>query len=352
MVLSKILVMSLDTLIKNLGKIRFEMDLKLVCRDKVILDFASARLLYYIHKSGALLKASKLLGIPYSRAWIMIEKIESNLGRRIINRHRGGMKRGYSLLNDLGIRLLDIYVTKLKSLGFSLEANRLEVSVPDLVLIGSDDSLLREMLGRFTQLTKWTYEYHVVGSIVGLLHVVLRDADIVVAHIYDPETGEYNIPHIKKLGLADHVIVLRGYKRTLVFAMPKLFSRNIDECIRKCKTIAVRSIGSGTELYLRQSLLAMKTKKPKLLYFDTHKDAAEATAKNIADACIVIEYEANRLGLEYLKLKEENFDFIILKEKYNRKPVKEFLDYVERNKETIDKLHGYITPKEFLERIL
>ena len=343
----------LDELENLFDGMKFEIDLRLIKDNKIILDFDAARLLYYIRKMGTLLGAARLLGISYSKAWFIIDKIERNLGERIIDRYRGGVRRGYSALNEVGIRLLDMYIEKLRALGFNLEIDRLEVMEPDIVFIGSDDSLLREILARFGQQRGLAYEYHVLGSIGGILHIILRDADIVVSHIYDPETGEYNVSYIRKLGLDDHVVVLRGYVRSLVLASKRLQSEKIDECLRKSETIAVRGIGSGTELFLRKILLDYGVKeKIKFIYCDTHRQAAKTVADGMADICVVIEYEAKRFDLEYINLKDEIFDFIVPKEKYKNSNVEAFFDFLSENRDLIEKYHGYSIPPCFLKQIL
>jgi len=329
----------------------FEIDLKLKKGKQIILDLASARLLYYISKTGTILKAAKILGISYSKAWIMLERIEKSLGERIINKQRGGKIRGYSILNENGDRILNVYIKKLSSLGMHIEEPRI-LYEPEIMIIGSDDTLLRSILKDFNQKTKTSAEYEVIGSVGGILHILLGDADIVVAHIYDPQTDEYNVPYIQKLGLEKEVTIFRGYKRTLVLASKKIRSKNIEDCINKYKTIATRSIGSGTRIFLDYLLKKCpKAAKPKIISFRTHEETVKAVLNDRAEECYTIEYEAYRHGLEYIKVKDEQFDFIVPKNKANKKTLKIFFDYLNQIKKEINRTVGYKTPKNFLHSI-
>ena len=333
-------------------KFCFEIDLKLKKNGKIILDLDTARLLYHIKDTGTILQAAHRLGISYSNAWNMLSKIEKNLGARIVKRHRGGYSRGATLLTELGIWLLDLYIKKLSEFGITIDNVNIPTETPDITIIGSDDSLLRILLNDFSKESGLKVAYETIGSLGGILHIVLRDADIVTAHMFDPDTGEYNLPYIRRFGLENEVYVLRGYKRCLVLAMKKLPSENIRKLILSCRTIATRGLGSGTRIFLAYICRQYNIPKlPKIMQFRTHKEAVRAVVRGYADACLAIEYEAKTFGLEYIKLAEEYFDFIIPSDKINLKAVKSFLDFLRENSTKISNALGYAIPQEFLSNI-
>ena len=333
-------------------KFYFEIDLKLKKNEKIILDLDTARLLYYIKDTGTILQAARRLGISYSNAWNMLSKIEKNLGARIVKRHRGGYSRGATLLTELGVWLLDTYIKKLSEFGITINNVNIPAETPDITIIGSDDSLLRILLNDFSKKSRLEVAYETIGSLGGILHIVLRDADIVTAHILDPDTGEYNLPYIRRFGLENEVHVLRGYKRYLVLAMKKLPSENIRELILNCRTIATRGLGSGTRIFLAHICKQYNISRlPRIIQFHTHKEAVRAVVRGYADACLAIEYEAKTSGLEYIKLTEEYFDFIIPNDKINLKTIRSFLDFLKKNSTKISNTIGYTLSQEFLSRI-
>ena len=333
-------------------KFCFEIDLKLKKNGKIILDLDTARLLYHIKDTGTILQAAHRLGISYSNAWNMLSKIEKNLGARIVKRHRGGYSRGATLLTELGIWLLDLYIKKLSEFGITIDNVNIPTETPDITIIGSDDSLLRILLNDFSKESGLKVAYETIGSLGGILHIVLRDADIVTAHMFDPDTGEYNLPYIKRFGLENEVYVLRGYKRSLVLAMKKLPSENIRELLLGCKMIATRGLGSGTRIFLAHICKQYNISKlPRIIQFQTHKEAVKAVVRGHADACLAIEYEAKTSGLEYIKLTEEYFDFIIPRDKTNQTTIKSFLCFLRKNTARICNTHGYALPRNFLHQV-
>lgn len=60
------------------------------------------RLLQAIEKTGSLTKACKLLNISYRKAWGDLSKAESCLGIALLQKHRGGVKGGRTVLTAQG----------------------------------------------------------------------------------------------------------------------------------------------------------------------------------------------------------------------------------------------------------
>ncbi len=76
-------------------------------------------LLQKISSCGSLRSAAAELGISYSKAFRMIENLESSLGVAVLERHRGGMQRAGASLTPFGqayILLYDDFQKKCKSL--------------------------------------------------------------------------------------------------------------------------------------------------------------------------------------------------------------------------------------------
>lgn len=66
-------------------------------------------LLQSIMKKGSLRAAAAELGISYSKAYTMVENLENALGRKIIERKRGGKDRNGASLTLFAISFLEIY---------------------------------------------------------------------------------------------------------------------------------------------------------------------------------------------------------------------------------------------------
>ncbi|MGC1122081.1 MAG: LysR family transcriptional regulator [Candidatus Methanofastidiosia archaeon] len=76
---------------------------------KFILGEGTAQLLLAIKEKGSLSDAARQLDISYAHAWRKIRDIEKNVGKRIVERKRGGKSGGSSALTDEGEHLLKKY---------------------------------------------------------------------------------------------------------------------------------------------------------------------------------------------------------------------------------------------------
>jgi molybdate transport system regulatory protein len=71
----------------------------------VVLNEVDALLLRRISETSSLTKAAKLLGISYRNAWGRIRRIESSLGKKILETRTGGATGGSSRLTADGLSL-------------------------------------------------------------------------------------------------------------------------------------------------------------------------------------------------------------------------------------------------------
>jgi len=66
-------------------------------------------LLRTIEETGSIHSASQKTGIPYKRAWTLIDTTEQKLGAKLLISTRGGVSGGGSTLTPLACRLLDAF---------------------------------------------------------------------------------------------------------------------------------------------------------------------------------------------------------------------------------------------------
>lgn len=76
---------------------------------KFILGEGTARLLHAIEERGSLSEAARSLEISYAHAWRKIREIEKNLGKKVVERKRGGKAGGSSALTREGRVLVKEY---------------------------------------------------------------------------------------------------------------------------------------------------------------------------------------------------------------------------------------------------
>jgi molybdate transport system regulatory protein len=72
----------------------------------VVLDQTDAALLRYITETGSLTHAAKIVGMSYRNAWDRMERMEKNLGHRLVERKAGGRAGGSATVTEEGRKLL------------------------------------------------------------------------------------------------------------------------------------------------------------------------------------------------------------------------------------------------------
>lgn len=329
-----------------LKNISARLDIILEYKGSKILDTQTALLLKSINEYGSILLASKSVGIPYSRAWERIAKIERVLGVRIIERHRGGANRGGAKLTEQGLKLLEYYekVAKKYNLDIRKPLVPTSLTLADIyVVAGSHDIAFEAILGNLKRKYSFNLEVHWIGSSGGLAALMLGEAVLASSHLFDKKSGEYNIPFLKNYWLQDRAIVIRGYMREIVFGFPRNYEFDeLDDVISRLIAgelrLVNRNIGSGTRV-LFDSLLrdycsergldwekCVRTIRGYDFEVNTHIGVAKAIVNGKADVGVLLKCAAEFYGLKTLHLRWEYFDFITLREKSGTDFVKNFIE--------------------------
>jgi len=327
--------------VEILNELQFEVDLIVKLEDKVVMNKSTALLLKAIQEKGSILAACRALGIPYSRGWEAIARLERALGLKVIEASRGGVKRGGASLTEVGEKLLEKYFENYRRLVGKEEAIG-EAKAPDLVLAGSHDPVLEKIVESFKEnYPRLDIEVSWIGSAGGLASLMLSEADIAGTHLYDEETKTYNIPFLKRYWLEDKVIVIKGFERNLGFAYhPSVKFTGVDDILEGKVKVVNRILGSGTRTFFDLLLKKKALEKnidpysiPKIvkgydLEVKTHYDVAKAILDGKAEVGLTLEYIADQYGLKYIPIQWENYDFVVRLNSLNKKYVKELLNYL------------------------
>lgn len=341
-------------------EVREYLELKLLKNGEVIVDEAAAKLLYLIDRYGSIISASKALNISYSSAWNAIGRIERITGLRIIERRRGA--GGGAVLTDISKALLEKYVEAYQRIfhrPFTVEKETMAVSEVT-VYAGSHDVMVNHLLGLLRR-RNYSIEEYWIGSLKGLSSVLLGEADLAGIHILDRETGEYNIPLIKRYRPGTDIVLIRGWMRSIGFAshermgLDEVMERLVDGELR----LVNRNKGSGTRRLLEYLIEEQAwrceahpdelRKKIKGYEYEvsTHNEVAEALASGKADVGLTIGCVAEAYKLNYMHLRWENFDLVTRRELLNTR-LSELRDTLRSSEFTglIEKSEWYRTPED------
>jgi len=197
-------------------------------------------------------------------------------------------------------------------------------------------------------------KYHLssshVGSYSGLLALRANECLLAPIHILD-EDGSYNTNIVKEL-FKDEAAIIKGVKRRQVLAYLKGNPKNITsikDIVRDDIKYVNRQKGSGTAILLDHLIKENNLDKDKIVGYDfimpTHFNVAISILDGNADCGILIKSIADEIGLDYIEVMAEEYDFACYKKDLESDKVRMFIDILKSQsfKDRLEKLDCYDT---------
>lgn len=194
-----------------------------------------------------------------------------------------------------------------------------------------------------------------VGSIDGLLALYKGTASITATHLWDGETGEYNIPYVRRLLPGQRTIIINLVYRNMGFYVAPGNPQAIcdwPDLLKPKVTFINRDKGSGTRVMLDEHLRNLDIESRDIKGYKneemSHIAVASAVARGIADVGLGTEKAALQVHeVEFVPIARERYDLVFYKndlEKSNFQTLLSILRSVEF-KEEVNGLGGYDTSK-------
>ena len=220
-----------------------------------------------------------------------------------------------------------------------------------IVCIGSHDPIIDVVSDLLhTQSGRYFLSSAHVGSMGGIMSLKSGETHISPIHLLDNESGEYNIPYIKKYLPDKSMALIKGVKRIQGLMVPKGNPQNI----KSLKDVAERGLsfvnrqrGSGTRIFLDYNLKKLSISPKNISGYEkeefTHIGVAAVIAAGDADCGLGIYSAAELMGLDFIALGNEEYDFAVPKEFLEMDMIKEFIRVIKTDefKNELDKLGGY-----------
>ena len=206
-----------------------------------------------------------------------------------------------------------------------------KTETPDLLFIGSH-CLGLDVLAEIADLRIRVIN---TGSSGGLSAIRNGTADIAGVHLLD-DSGVYNISFLKRFGIKEAILV-KGYLREQGLMVKKGSDIKVFDDILNARIIN-RNTGSGTrvitDLKLKEVALKKGVSFEELIdHIDgyqieakTHSAVAAAVKLGKADAGIGIRAVAEQNGLKFIKIADEEYDFVIPFKLLESIEIKKFFD--------------------------
>ena len=214
-----------------------------------------------------------------------------------------------------------------------------------IVAIGSHDlalDLLGSLLSREYPGVNLSSTH--VGSMGGIMAMRRGEAHIAGVHLLDEETGEYNVPYVKRyLDPQDYALVNLVYREQGLIVAPgnPKNIQGISDLANPNISFVNRQRGAGTRILLDLELKKLDIEPDKISGYEheeyTHMGVAASVANNVADVGLGIRSAARALGLDFVPLAWERYDLLM---------TREFL-----HSSSMDKLFGIIFSRQFKDQV-
>ncbi|PEL09945.1 helix-turn-helix transcriptional regulator [Bacillus sp. AFS017336] len=226
------------------------------------------------------------------------------------------------------------------------ETNNIVISGQDLVL---------DILGKHIEKNS-TYKSlrSFTGSLNSLISMYNDECDIVSLHLFDGDTGEYNLPYLKKILVGNPYILMNLLSRKAGLYVKKGNPLNItswSDLNREDVKIINREKGSGARILLDEQLrindISYKYIKGYEHEENNHLSVAAAVATGVGDVGVGIEKAAKMIGIDFIPLITEQYDLVILKNAKNAHLINIVKDILSSHQfqSEIDSIGDYDTTK-------
>ena len=277
--------------------------------------------------------ADKLVATPIQRGAGVIMSMVRADGLVLIPRFSEGLDAGQQVTVDL-----------LRS-AQEIEGNIVAIGSHDLTL----DLLASHLHRRNPQLSLSSSN---VGSLGGLMALSRGEAHLAGSHLLDEETGQYNLPFVRRYLKGRDVVLVNLVQRVQGLMVPKGNPKGVsslEDLASDDIAFINRQRGSGTRILLDYKLRQLDISPEKINGYGreeyTHLAVAAAVEGGRADVGLGILSAARALDLDFVPLLTERYDLVIPREFYEAdllQPIMSLMRSQEFRKE-VDALGGYDT---------
>lgn len=174
------------------------------------------------------------------------------------------------------------------------------------------------------------------------------EAHLTPSHLLDEKTGVYNESYIRTLFPGEKMVLVKAVRRIQGFIVAKgnpLGITGIEDLTRV--QYVNRQRGAGTRVLLDYMLSRAGIPKEAIRGYDaeaaTHMAVAAQVAGGEADCGMGVYSAAHAMGLDFIPVGEEEYDFVMRKDSLEMPEVKCFLKLLgsEAFRKKLDELGGY-----------
>ncbi|WP_442940555.1 substrate-binding domain-containing protein [Nostoc sp.] len=175
--------------------------------------------------------------------------------------------------------------------------------------------------------------YRFAHSKAALRSLCRGEVHIAGMHLYDPQTGEHNIPFVREaLTDKDAVLITLGVWEEGLLVPPgnPMGVKTVSDLVEFGATVVTHEVGSANRMLLERKLQEEGVPLEAMNRFDhivhNHQDVALSIVSGVANAGISTASIAATFGLGFIPLHSARYDLVILKEYLQEEPVQQFIN--------------------------
>lgn len=190
-----------------------------------------------------------------------------------------------------------------------------------------------------------------IGSYNGLYELYQGRVQIATAHLWDGDSGQYNIPYVRRLLPGIPSVIIHLACRQQGFYVSKGNPKGIkgwDDLKREDITLINREKGSGTRILLDEKLRLMGISSDSIKGYDrestSHLTIASTVARGGADVGMGNEKVSLQVkNVDFIPLQTERYELIMKKEDMHKPPFQAIIKIIGSDdfKMELDGIGGY-----------
>lgn len=179
-----------------------------------------------------------------------------------------------------------------------------------------------------------------------------RRVHIAGSHLEDAQTGEFNLPFVRRQFPDEDFTIVTFARWEEGFVVPKgnpKGLRNAADLAKDGVSFVNREPGSGSRALLDRLPAQSGVSRTQVKGYDRiaygHLAAAYRVASGEADCCLATRSAAQVFGLDFVALRSERYDLVMLRKTLDLPAIQAFLDILQRTvlRRKLEVLAGYDT---------
>ncbi|MDI7261293.1 MAG: helix-turn-helix transcriptional regulator [Thermodesulfobacteriota bacterium] len=231
-------------------------------------------------------------------------------------------------------KLIDEWIESNAKIGLEQARKKGKEIEGALLASGSNDPIL-DMVQ--TYMRKSYPEFYIfsanTGSTDGLKALNMGYTDIAWSHLFDPKTGEYNIPFLSTYLPNIKPVVVNLFRRDLGFVVAPgnpFGIRGFEGLAGKGVKFVNRQQGAGTRVLLDHHLKRLRISPSKIHGYErevfTHFEVGLSILTKEADAGIATIAVSKLFGLPFIPIVQESFDMLLDQPTFFNKGIQAFIE--------------------------